>query len=154
MARDEGERASDLPEVNPEDPNVRSKHHRKLESHGGSGASGNISYVPWVRHAAWHALYQNMDAAGIMAQFQEDYEVYGTDVVKSDLLRRLHEGWANNTDEKIKRTKAWYALFEDMTLEEIVREINTIWLDPAYEIRIGMARVKTVELRGVAPRGQ
>lgn len=150
MARDEGAAHNDVAEEAPEDPNTRSRHHRKLDSYGGNGSPGNISHVPWVRHCAWHTLYQHMVPEQIMTQFSEDYEVYGIDHVKSDLMRRLHEGWANNTDEKIKRTKAWYTLFEGMTLEETVREINTIWLDPAYEIMIGMVRVKTVQLRSVA----
>jgi hypothetical protein len=129
-----------------DNPNSISKHHRKLESHGGKNYSGNISSVPLYKHRAWHVLYRDMKPQDIIEQFKQDYEVYGTDHVKSPLMRELHEKWANNTEEKIKRTKAWYTLFADMRLGEIVNEINTIWLDPDYEILIGLMRVKTVQL--------
>ena len=129
-----------------DDPNSLSKHHRKLQSHGGGNSKRNISYVPLWQHRAWHVLYKDLKPQDIITTFSQDYEVYGTDVIKSPLMKELHEGWANNTDEKIKRTQAWYALFTDMTLEDIVHDINTRWLDPDYEILIGMVRVKTVQL--------
>lgn len=128
-----------------DDPLGPSKHHRKLSSHGGGNRKENISNVPLFKHRAWHSLYRELEAPDIILLFKEDYEIHGIDTVKSPLMKKLHEGWANNTDEKIKRNKAWYALFENKTLEEIVEEINTIWLDPDYEILIGMVRVKTIE---------
>lgn len=132
-----------------DDPNSFSKHHRKLESHGGKNYKRNISNVLLFKHRAWHVLYKDLEAPDIIASFAEDYEVFGTDFIKSPLLKRLHEGYANNTAEKIKRREAWYILFIDKTLEEIIEEINTVWLDPDYEILIGMKRVKTVQLRSI-----
>jgi hypothetical protein len=138
---------SDLLDNSQDHPESISRHHRKLESRGGNNSPRNISCVPLFKHRAWHVLYKNMEPSAIITQFEEDYEVYETDYIKTPLMKKLHEGWANNTDEKIKRTRAWYTLFEDMTLEEIVGEINRVWLDPDYEILIGIKRVKTIQLR-------
>ena len=129
-----------------DDPESISRHHRKLSSDGGGDHKGNISFVPLFKHRAWHVLYRDMTPREIIDLFSQDFEIYGIDNKKSDLLKQLHEGWANNTDEKIKRTKAWYTLFADKTIEEIVEEVNNIWLDPNYEILVGMIRIKTIQL--------
>lgn len=132
------------------DPKSISKHHRKLKSLGGGWSRRNISLVPLDKHRAWHALYRDMEPCDMIPVFKEDYEVFGKDVIKTELMQKLHEGWANSTSAKIKRREAWYFLFENMTLEEVVAQINTIWLDPDYEILIGMVRVKTVQLSETA----
>lgn len=129
-----------------DNPLSSSKHHRKLASLGGTNRKENISHVPLFKHRAWHSLYRELETPDIITLFKEDYEIHGIDIIKSDLLTKLHEGWANNTAEKIQRNQAWYTLFANKTLEEIVEEINTIWLDPDYEIQIGMIRVKTIQL--------
>lgn len=148
-----GDNGNKLKKYESDDPNSISRHHRKPTSVGGKNHSRNISFVPLYRHRAWHVLYQDLEAAQIIELFQTDYEIHGIDVVKSPLLKMLHEGYANNTAEKIKRNKAWYTLFEGKSLEEITHEINTVWIDPDYEIQIGMIRVKTVQLRmNVAPK--
>lgn len=135
----------------PDDPHKLTRHHRKLESQNGSNHPQNISFVPLYKHRAWHALYDDLPPHLIIENFRQDYEVFGTDFPKSPLMKKLHEGWANSTPQKIKRRKAWYVLFADKTLEQIVEEINTIWLDPAYEILIGMVRIKTVQLKQTTP---
>lgn len=145
MVKNKKPEDEDLWTIN-DDPSNPSKHHRKLASHGGGDHKENISSVPLFKHRAWHVLYKALEVPDIILLFKEDYEVRGTDSIKSPLMKKLHEGWANNTDEKIKRTKAWNTLFENKTLEEIVEEINTIWLDTDYEIRIGMIRVKAIQL--------
>lgn len=130
----------------PDDPNGITRHHRKPTSIGGKNYKRNISYVPLFKHRAWHDLYQDKEAQEIITTFTTDYEIHGIDVIKSDLLKELHEKYANNTAEKIKRNKAWYTLFEGKSLERIVDEINTVWIDPDWEILISMIRVKTVQL--------
>ena len=131
----------------PDDPNTITEHHRKPTSIGGSKkAKRNISFVPLFKHKAQHVLFRDWEATEIIKTFRDYYDIYGTDFIKSDLLKRLHEGYANNTAEKIKITKAWYVLFADKTLEEIVEEINTFWIDPDYEILIGTIRVKNVQI--------
>jgi hypothetical protein len=134
-----------------EDLDKLTRHHRKLKSDNGSTHRSNISFVPLRKHRAWHILYDDLPPKLIIENFRQDYEVFGIDVVKSDLMKKLHEGWANSSHQKIKRSQAWQTLFADKTLEEVVREINTIWLDPAYEIRIGTVRMKTVQLSEIAP---
>lgn len=122
------------------------RHHRRLKSDGGSNSSRNISRVPLWKHRAWHTLYQDMEPEDVGVMFRQDYEVFGTDMVKSDLMVELHQKWANNTRDKIKRREAWYALFAEMTLDQIVTEINTVWIDPDFHIRIETIRVKVTRM--------
>ncbi len=130
-----------------EDLEKITEHHRKPESLDGNNSPRNISHVPLFKHRAWHTLYDNHDAPKVIQLFAQDYEVYGIEWVKSELLKDLHEKWANSTLKKVRRTKAWYTLFEGKSLEEIVAEVNTVWLDPDYEISIGVIRVKTIQWR-------
>jgi hypothetical protein len=130
-----------------EDLEKTTEHHRKPESLGGDKSPRNISHVPLFKHRAWHTLYDNYEAPEIIRLFAQDYEVYGIEWVKSELLTDLHEKWANSTLKKVRRTKAWYTLFEGKSLDEIVVEVNAIWLDPDYEISIGLIRVKTIQWR-------
>lgn len=134
-----------------DDPLKLTRHHRKLASQNGNDDPHNISFVPLYKHRAWHILYDDLPPLLIIENFRQDYEVFGTDFTKSPLMKKLHEGWANSTAQKIKRREAWYTLFADKTLEQIVEEINTMWLDPAYEIMIGMVRIKTVQLKEALP---
>jgi hypothetical protein len=130
-----------------DDPHTITEHHRKPTSIGGEkSAPRNISHVPLFKHKAWHILYQDFEAPHIIELFATDYEIHGIDVYTTPLLKHLYEGYANNTEEKIKRNRAWYTIFQGKTLEQIINEINSVWLDPDYEILIGMRRVKTVQL--------
>lgn len=122
------------------------KHHRKMKSHKGDSSPRNLSKVPFWRHRAWHVLYGHHEPDEIGALFRQDYEVFGTDTIKSELMIELHQKWANNTRNKIQRREAWYTLFADMTLDEIVDEINTVWLDPDYQIRIETIRIKVTRM--------
>lgn len=133
-------------ETGEENLNKKTKHHRRLKSNGGGHSRENISIVSLLRHRAWHALYQDELPEVIDRMFRQDYEVFGTDFVKSDLMKKLHEGWANNSKEKIKRREAWYTLFADKTLQEIVDEVNRTWIDPAYELRVETMRVLTTRV--------
>ncbi len=119
-------------------------HHRKPTDIGGKNLKRNKSKVLRSRHSAWHALYGVLPASQIILSFQEDCEIYGNWNPRSPLLTKIIEGYANGSRAKIKRRQAWFFLFEDMALEEIVQEINAIWLDPDYQIQIGLERVKKV----------
>ena len=81
-----------------------------------------------------------------MRLFAGDQEIYGDWIKKSELQQKINEGYANSTAKRIKRREAWQLLFGEMSLEEIVQEINTIWLDPDYTIVIEVVRIKSVRL--------
>jgi hypothetical protein len=46
----------------------------------------------------------------------------------------------------MKKQAAWHELFGKMRLEEIVADINRVWVDPDYELVIGIERVKKLEI--------
>lgn len=117
-------------------------HHRKPKDIEGEDTPRNRSTVLRSMHDSWHILYGTLPAHEIIVRFDADQEIYGNWIPKSDIQRTINEGWANSSKEKIKRRKAWYYLFEGKSLEEIVDEINRIWLDPDYTIQIGIERRK------------
>lgn len=119
-------------------------HHRKPTVIGGRKTKRNESKVLRSRHTAWHMLYDILPATDISLKFQEDCEIYGNWNPKSPLLTRIVEGYANSSKAKIKRRQSWFLLFKGMSLEDIVLEVNAIWIDPDYEIKIGLERIKKV----------
>ncbi len=129
------------------DNDHQSVHHRKPKNIKGSDSARNRSYVLRSKHDAWHILYGALPATEIISLFEADQEIYGDWIPKSNIQRRINESWANSSKEKIKRRKAWYYLFEAKSLEEVVREINTVWIDPDYQIAIGIERIKKVWLK-------
>lgn len=121
-------------------------HHRKPRDQGGDDSPRNKSRVLRSRHTAWHTLYDALPAQEVMRLFAGDQEIYGDWIKKSELQQKINEGYANSTAKRIKRREAWQLLFGEMSLEEIVQEINTIWLDPDYAIVIEVVRIKSVRL--------
>lgn len=43
---------------------------------------------------------------------------------------------------KDKKHKAWHIVFSNKTTEQIVWELNNVWLDPDYEITLKKRRTK------------
>ena len=125
-----------------------STHHRKPKNVGVDDSPRNKSSVLRSKHDAWHILYEALPAQEIISLFDADQEIYGNWIPKSDIQRKVNEAWANSSERKIKRRKAWYYLFEGKSLEEIVDEINTVWLDSDYQIVIGIERIKKVWIVG------
>lgn len=125
-----------------------STHHRKPKNVELDDSPRNKSSVLRSKHDAWHILYEALPAHEIISRFEADQEIYGNWIPKSEIQRKINEAWANGNEKKIKRRKAWYYLFEGKSLEEIVDEINSIWLDPDYQIMIGIERTKKVWIVG------
>lgn len=119
-------------------------HHRKPRDLGGTNYKRNRSKVLRSRHTAWHTLYEVMPANQIILTFQDDCEIFGDWNPRSPLLTKIIEGYANSNRKRIRRREAWFFLFEGMSLEDIVQEINGVWLDPDYVIRVGTDRIKKV----------
>ena len=141
-----------IPQIPEEAPTSSAKndhysvHHRKPKNLQGCDSARNTSLVLRSKHDAWHILYEALPALSIILLFEADQEIYGDWIPKSDIQRRINESWANSSKEKIKRRKAWYYLFEEKSLEDVVHEINTVWIDPDYKIEIGFERIKKVWL--------
>ncbi len=131
---------------NPNDPNLPTKHHRLPQSLGGTWDTENISEVPNYKHQAWHRLFDNLPAQEVVVLLRGYYEVFGIDNPKSPLQTKINEGWANANSGRIKNREAWYSLFGGLTVNQIEEEVNSVWLDPAYSVIIGLERVYKINL--------
>ena len=49
------------------------KHHRKCKSNGGKNNKGNISWLPYSVHVAWHILFRNWEASRIAEVINEQF---------------------------------------------------------------------------------
>lgn len=123
-----------------------SKHHRKAEVNGGGHERRNISYVKRVDHDAWHILYDTLEASDILALFKNDYEVFGVDNQKTDLAKTLYAQYSMKNKKQKRRRAMWDRLFSDRPLDEILKIINTRWLDPDYNFHKEIIRVKKFQL--------
>jgi len=128
----------------PAEGDHRTIHHRKPREQGGKNTPENLSDVLRSDHNAWHTLYAALPASSIIKMFTTDCKVYGNWNQHDDLILELLQKYANSTKALIKRRQAWFLLFDEKSLEVITHEINTIWLDPDYQIQIGLLRVKMV----------
>jgi len=151
------------------------RHHRDPESLGGSDDDRNISIVLKTEHKAWHCLFDNLPVSEVLRLFNFYWEKFGDEskllyetkqkglsVLKN--LALLHEQsdifeeddlieLSNTLDAfrlEIKKKRAWLKLFSGLSLEEIVVKINTIWLDPDYELVIATVPMKIIALKSVA----
>ena len=48
----------------------------------------------------------------------------------------IYKGENNIVNVDAKRHAMWHQMFSNMFPEEIVREINKLWLDPRYELKL------------------
>lgn len=129
-----------------DDPNKITEHHRLPKSLNGGSNPENISLVPLYKHRAWHKLFDNLPAQEVVILLRGYYEVFGIDNPKSPLQTKINEGWANANSGRIKNREAWYSLFEGLTISQIEDEVNSVWLDPAYSVIIGLERVYKINL--------
>ena len=128
-------------------PKALTPHHRKPTSIQGDRCDPrNISMVPHAKHEAWHVLFLNLPAEEIIERFRDDYDAFGSFVSKTKPQVMIYQDWIRSNPCNITRKHAWDTLFKNKSLEEIVRHINTVWLDPDYMLTVGVARVASVNL--------
>lgn len=89
-------------------PGKKTEHHRKPQSLGGNRTKRNISIVPHLEHKAWHRLFDNLPAESIPRALAKIMEIHS----------------------------AWHILFANKSLEEIVEIINTVWIDPEFQLTL------------------
>lgn len=125
------------------------KHHRKPRNIGGSDKPINISMVPGDRHEAWHVLFGHNEAS-IIAVILNEYFLESLKVEAIFLLgkiqpRKIISSIIPNylSRRKAKREKRlnslnenWEKMFSGLTEKEIIEEINQVWLDPEYALRV------------------
>lgn len=126
-------------------PSGYTKHHRKPEKLGGSGAERNISIVLRPKHKAWHTLFDSFDVTKTMELFEEYWQLFGSDPKPDSEKQRIRE-WVRAKESRINKLKAWRCLFKNLALEEVVEEINSTWIDPDYMLVIATVQVSKVAL--------
>ncbi len=123
----------------------KTRHHRRPRRLGGNGNPENISLIPAVEHQAWHTLFNHMHAsaiAGVLASvfdeplilLVEDQKVASIDFQCTG-LSALYIDPSNTLDSfNDKQQKAWSLLWEGLSPNKILEDINARFLDPAYKI--------------------
>lgn len=148
------------------------RHHREPKSLGGKNVDSNISIVPRPKHEAWTTLFDNLPALRVAELFEEYHKEFGNrsrilneakqiglsvlrevnllneygDIFAKAEIEEIHKVL---TDHRLKAKKinAWLLLFRGKSLEEIVSEINEVWLDPKYKFVIEFAQVKRIVIK-------
>lgn len=149
-----------------------SKHHRKPKSLGGDLSESNISVVLQSKHKAWTLLFDNKHVPDIVKLFEKYWGMFGNKsldlyVAKQIGLSALKEleqiekymsGKIFTEEEsersrkilvahrhKMKRWRAWKILFGGLdTIEEIINEINAVWIDPDYKLVVQTIQAQKV----------
>ncbi len=113
-------------------------HHRRPRSLGGSNDRSNISYVPGWEHRHWHTLFGNMNAI----QICNTINLSPWKPIGATLVCKFINGFpvmkvgGENSKNQHKCETAWKHLFRDLSFEEIISCINSVWLDPSYHFYI------------------
>jgi hypothetical protein len=106
-------------------PGRLTNHHRKPGSLGGKKINGNISRVPRREHEAWHRLFDNLEAPVILEKLKGFLVTFSAVATEGELL----------TPGRVSKQRlAWEILFRDMIIDEILVVINSVWIDPDYEL--------------------
>lgn len=123
------------------------RHHRKSISHGGNDEPSNISIVSCKKHEAWHILFGHNEANIISIllneYFLEKYVVSEKYLFSKKTTNKSNITYNYLSKRKSKREKrlklllkSWDILFEGKSELEIIKEINTVWIDPEYTLRV------------------
>jgi hypothetical protein len=75
----------------------------------------------------------------MVMKFQFYYELFGNGKPqsleeKTRLQNWIHGERQRDQDSRIKRQWAWNNLFAKLTTDDILIELNHVWIDPAYRI--------------------
>ena len=113
-------------------PDDITRHHRKPRRLGGENSGINISYVRRDEHAAWHILFDSLDAQGVIIKFKEYWMRFGRRIsINGEIFGKI-----------TKKKRAWQTLFGNKPIHRIISEINDIWLDPEFKIRARIPNLK------------
>ncbi len=109
-------------------------HHREPLSLGGKDEPGNRIRVPRGKHRAWHTLFDNFPPRQVFNEFEHFYYIFGPGRLEVESYGLPSWKW-NRRRPKAKLERAWRCLFRNKSLDQILKDINNIWIDPRYEIR-------------------
>jgi hypothetical protein len=113
-------------------------HHRRPVSIGGTDSLANISLVVPRLHMHWHTLFGNMNAEQICNHInQSHWKPEGVTVVCRFINgTRVKMCGGQNSKKKSKCEVAWKALFGNLTFQEVIGYINSMWLDSSYHFYV------------------
>ncbi len=111
-----------------------STHHRHPVSQGGANQSWNLIDVPRDPHNSWHTLIGNAPAIYVPKQFSRycphyTFMLMGNPQHISTLVPV--EGFSKKNS---KLRTAWQHLFKGLSMEEIVFQVNSTWIDPRFKL--------------------
>jgi hypothetical protein len=62
------------------------------------------------------------------------YELFGADTSRTRVEIERNNLWVEAFESRRRKKRAWDTLFYGMAIEQILREINRVWLDSDYEL--------------------
>lgn len=110
-------------------------HHPEPISLGGKDIPENRVYVPRGKHRAWHILFDNFPARQVFNEFEHFYYIFGPGRLEVESYGLPPWKW-NRRRPRAKLERAWRCLFRNKSLNQILENINNIWIDRRYEIRV------------------
>jgi len=126
----------------------KGQHHRRPRRHGGQSKgydAQNIILLPMRTHAAWHNLFNHLYATNIVQQINEWRHFHGLTMECTRISAPEYEDMSDSDSvrrEQIQyritptHAESWAYLFQGLAAEEVVFEINTLYLDPDYQISL------------------
>jgi hypothetical protein len=100
--------------------------------------------VPRFKHEAWHILFDSFPVSKMLERFEWFYELFATDIRRTREETERNGRWINVYESRKRKKRAWDTLFYGMNLEQILHEINTVWIDPDYELIITTRQIDRI----------
>jgi hypothetical protein len=85
----------------------------------------------------------------MVVKLQFYYEVFGTEDTRTREQEKLITYWINQSPSHIKKWFAWRSLFGNMSLKQILSEINRVWIDPRYRLYVQMEQVEKPRISAI-----
>ncbi len=128
--------------------------------------------MPKNLHEAWNNLFDNLPVPNVARLLSEYWSVFGNGVGIDNEIRQIANSVLKDIidfekflpvlseEEKtsirremakhrfrIKKMNAWRLLFGGKSIEEIVSEINEVWIDPDFRLTVEMIESPKIEFR-------
>ncbi len=119
---------------------IKTKHHRRPRSIGGSAKPANIAYVTRKVHSNWHIIAGNLSAEQVCNVINSYVKPKGLTVICIFINGRpcTMQGSIDSRSKDAQQIiTAWKGLFEpNMSFYEKIEFVNNVLLDPAYHFYV------------------
>lgn len=78
----------------------------------------------------------------MFSQFLLYLSIFGSIYPESNSQKRIIREWVSKNRAGARKYQAWKELFGGLNLEGIVNEINSIYIDPDYQIAVELVLIK------------